>query len=624
MENKKNTLAQDLSLIRRGFSLLVDVLGKATFILNIIHCFLSVAMNYIGIYFSAQIVNELAGNRDKERVLLYVCLTLGSTLVLSLIINVLSKITLTLESEEWSRFLYLLSKKTMGMDFPDVESDYIKQLYAEIMQAYRSGGWGFFYIFRRYQKVIQEISKIICSVALALSLFILPVPQENTQFLFLNSPLTLLTMLILFALITWFLSHITVLGSSLWQKAMEGNLQFVNRIFSFYMYDLPSENQRNADARMYCQERFLSPALDILQKTEADIWREGRRKQYHYLSISEAVLQVFTGLIYIYVCLKALGGAFGLGNIAQYVAAVTGLSVGIRGLISLIGELRINNIYMEKIFEYLDFPNNMYQGTLPVEKRNDREYTMEFRNVSFKYPGTDIYALRNVNLKFKIGQRLAVVGMNGSGKTTFIKLMCRLYDPTEGEILMNGVDIRKYDYKEYMDIFSIVFQDFKIFSFTLGQNVAASMEYDKERAEKCLIEAGFGDRLASMPHGVDTYMYRDFEKDGVQISGGEAQKVALARALYKNAPFIILDEPTAALDPIAEYEIYSKFNEMVEDKTAIYISHRLSSCRFCDSIAVFDQGHIVQTGTHEELVADTKGKYYELWSAQAQYYTETA
>ena len=158
MENKKNTLAQDLSLIRRGFSLLADVLGKATFILNIIHCFLGVAMNYIGIYFSAQIVNELAGNRDKERVLLYVCLTLGSTLVLSLIINVLSKITLTLESEEWSRFLYLLSKKTMGMDFPDVESDYIKQLYAEIMQAYRSGGWGFFYIFRRYQKVIQEIS----------------------------------------------------------------------------------------------------------------------------------------------------------------------------------------------------------------------------------------------------------------------------------------------------------------------------------------------------------------------------------------------------------------------------------------------------------------------------------
>ena len=229
-----------------------------------------------------------------------------------------------------------------------------------------------------------------------------------------------------------------------------------------------------------------------------------------------------------------------------------------------------------------------------------------------------------MNLKFKIGQRLAVVGMNGSGKTTFIKLMCRLYDPTEGQILMNGIDIRKYDYKEYQNIFSIVFQDFKIFSFTLGQNVAASMEYDKERVEKCLIEAGFGDRLAAMPHGVDTYMYRDFEKDGVQISGGEAQKIALARALYKNAPFIILDEPTAALDPIAEYEIYSKFNEIVEDKTAIYISHRLSSCRFCDNVAVFDQGRIVQMGTHEELVSDENGKYYELWHAQAQYYTETA
>ena len=622
MQNNKKTLLQDLMLIKRGFFLLISVLGKATFILNIIHCFLDVAMIYIDIYFSAQIVNELAGNRDRAQVLLYVYLTLGSTLVLSLITNILTKITITMESEEWSRFLFLFSRKTMGMDFTDVESDYIKQLYAEIMQAYQIGGWGFCYIFRRYQKVLQEISKIICSVVLAFSLFILPVPRENSTFLFLNSPLTLLTMLVLFVVITGFLSHITVRGTTLTQQAIEGKLQFVNRIFSFYLSDLPGDNQRNSDARMFGQEKFLPQAVDVMQKTEEAICQEGRNKQYRYLGLADATLQVFTGFIYIYVCMKALGGAFGLGNIAQYVAAVIGLTDGIRGLITLIGELRINNVYMEKIFEYLDHPNNMYQGSLPVEKRHDREYTLEFRNVSFKYPGTEIYALRNINLKLRIDHSLAVVGMNGSGKTTFIKLMCRLYDPTEGVILMNGIDIRKYDYKEYMGIFSIVFQDFKIFSFSLGQNVAANLKYDKEKAKKCLIKAGFGDRLRSMPNGVDTYMYRDFERNGVQISGGEAQKIALARALYKNSPFIILDEPTAALDPIAEYDIYSKLNEIVEDKIAIYISHRLSSCRFCDRIAVFDQGQIVQTGTHEELVGDTTGKYYELWSAQAQYYAK--
>ncbi|MCL1794198.1 MAG: ABC transporter ATP-binding protein, partial [Oscillospiraceae bacterium] len=210
-----------------------------------------------------------------------------------------------------------------------------------------------------------------------------------------------------------------------------------------------------------------------------------------------------------------------------------------------------------------------------------------------------------------------VVGQNGSGKTTMIKLLCRLYDPTEGVITLNGFDIRKYDYGEYMGIFSVVFQDFRLFSFTLGQNVAASAEYDGVRAAECLTMAGLGE----MPRGLETALYRDFDDGGVEISGGEAQKVALARALYKDAPFVVLDEPTAALDPVAESEVYSKFDEIAGGgKTAIYISHRLSSCRFCDDIAVFDGGELIQRGSHEALLADESGKYRELWLAQAQYY----
>ena len=175
-------------------------------------------------------------------------------------------------------------------------------------------------------------------------------------------------------------------------------------------------------------------------------------------------------------------------------------------------------------------------------------------------------------LKFRVGERLAVVGKNGSGKTTFIKLLCRLYDPTEGEILLNGIDIRKYSYEEYLSLFSVVFQDFKLFSFELGQNVAASVEVDEERARACLEQAGFGTRLQELPKGLYTSLYKDFEEDGVEISGGEAQKIALARALYKDAPFLVLDEPTAALDPVAEYEVYTGFNRMVGNRTAVYIS----------------------------------------------------
>jgi ATP-binding cassette subfamily B protein len=214
--------------------------------------------------------------------------------------------------------------------------------------------------------------------------------------------------------------------------------------------------------------------------------------------------------------------------------------------------------------------------------------------------------------------------MNGSGKTTFIKLLCRLYDPTEGQILLNGIDIRKYRYDDYIHIFSVVFQDFQLFAMPLGENVAGTSDYDKKRVLDCLKKAGFQDRLASMPKGLETCLYKELDQEGVELSGGEGQKVAIARAIYRDSPFIILDEPTAALDPVAEADIYSKFNEIAGDKTTIYISHRLSSCKFCDEIIVFHDGEIIQQGTHEDLVADESGKYYELWNAQAQYYTNGA
>ena len=239
---------------------------------------------------------------------------------------------------------------------------------------------------------------------------------------------------------------------------------------------------------------------------------------------------------------------------------------------------------------------------MTTEKRADRQYDVEFRDVSFRYPTAleDVWGVAARQPEVQVGSRLAVVGMNGSGKTTFINLLCRLYDPIEGQILLNGIDIRKYRYDEYMRIFAVVFQDFRLFALPLGQNVAAGAHYGRERVMDCLSKAGFGDRLKTLPDGLDTPLYKELDKNGVEVSGGEAQKIAIARALYQDAPFIVLDEPTAALAPIAEAEIYAKFND----------------------IAVFDHGAIVQYGTHDQLVADENGKYYELWHAQAQYYVK--
>ena len=378
------------------------------------------------------------------------------------------------------------------------------------------------------------------------------------------------------------------------------------------------------DVRMYNQQNlFLYYNRDVgVFSTIGEMAQKFRGPIGVLHGFAAAISAVFTGFVYIFTCLKAMGGAFGVGSITQYVGAVTALSQNLSSLFENWGVLKTNADFLKPAYQFLDLPNRMYQGSLTTEKRADRKYEVEFRDVSFRYPGAETWALRHVNIRFRVGERMAVVGENGSGKTTFIKLLCRLYDPQEGEILLNGIDIRKYNYREYMNIFSVVFQDFQLLSQPLGQNVAGAAEYDRERVEKALIDAGFGERLERLPKGLDTQLYKDFSDEGVEVSGGEAQKIAIARALYKNAPFIILDEPTAALDPIAEAEIYAQFNQIAGDKTAIYISHRLSSCRFCDEIMVFDRGQIVQKGSHDALISDEQGKYATLWHAQAQYYTE--
>lgn len=322
---------------------------------------------------------------------------------------------------------------------------------------------------------------------------------------------------------------------------------------------------------------------------------------------------------YLIVALLALAGMLTIGDVVRFAGCLKNIFSEISGLTYKLPQLALAARKQASTLEFLDIGDEMYKGKLPLEKRSDNQYRIEFRDVSFKYPNTEQYALRHFSMELRVGEKLAIVGMNGSGKTTMIKLLCRLYDPQEGEILLNGVDIRKFRHEEYSRLFSVVFQDYQLFSFLLGENVAVSGDYDEARVRKCLEGAGLGQRLEELEQGIHTYLNKDYE-DGVEFSGGEAQKVAIARAIYKKAPFVLLDEPTAALDPLAEFEIYKRFDEIVEDKTAIYISHRLSSCRFCDKIAVFHEGRLIQQGTHDQLVQDQAGKYYEMWNAQAQYY----
>lgn len=612
---------QTLSLNFRAYKLL-DASCPQLFLSSFVLSVISAITPYVGIYLSARIINELAGGRNPDALWNLVLLTVLSTALLMLLNAVLMRWKNSTHNTLYVKTQYIYTSKMLDMDFASLDDQHTHDLRSQIGQNERWGGWGLYKVADYFEKIIHSVVSMVSAIALTIGLFTSPVPSADGALTALNHPLFAMAIIALMLATTFLAPFFSTKGQDYWTRNAE-SAKFGNRGFSFYGF-IMQDRSRAMDMRMYNQQRickhyhYFSGANTFLPGSP--IANAARGPMGLYKALSGAVSALFTGIVYVFVCLKAWAGAFGIGSVTQYIGSIVALSKCISALLSTLGDMRSNAFFLRTTFEFLDIENNMYQGSLTTEKRADRNYEVEFRDVSFKYPNTDTYALRHVSMKFKIGQRLAVVGMNGSGKTTFIKLLCRLYDPTQGEILLNGINIRKYKYDDYISIFSVVFQDFKLLAFPLGQNVAAGSRYDHDRVIDCLDKAGFAQRIERMPHGAETHLYKDFDIEGVEVSGGEAQKIAIARTLYKDAPFIILDEPTAALDPVAEAEIYSKFSEIVGDKTAIYISHRLSSCRFCDDIAVFDQGQMIQQGSHNQLLKAENGKYFELWHAQAQYY----
>ena len=578
---------------------------------------------YVGIFLSALVIDELAGERNPQRLRVLVLTTLFFTALAALASALLNKWKETQNAGLWLKVNHIFSEKLLNMDYVSLDETRTAELLSTIRQNQGGTGWGLHRVIANYEELCSSVFTILGGVSLTISLFASRVAEDAGAFTVLNNPLFIVVIAAVMLLITYIAPVLSNKAESYWALNVKF-LNHANRVYSFFG-SLGYRRPIAADVRIYRQDRMCEKCnrenKDNTFGSKSLMAKYGRGPMGLYKAASGAVSVFFTGMVYAFVCLKAWAGAFGPGAVTQYVASITKMSSGVSGLVSAFGSMRNNAAFLIPVYEFLDISNNMYQGSLTVEKRRDCKYQIEFRNVSFRYPGSDRYALRHVNIKFEIGKRLAVVGMNGSGKTTFIKLLCRLYDPTEGEVLLNGIDIRKYNYMEYMRIFSVVFQDFRLFALKLGENVASKTDYDRGIVLDCLKKAGFSEKLAELKNGLETYLYKDYERDGVDVSGGEAQKIAIARALYRDSPFIILDEPTAALDPVAEAEIYSKFDVIAGDRTTIYISHRLSSCRFCDKIIVFHEGSVIQQGTHASLVADERGKYYELWHAQAQYYT---
>lgn len=391
-----------------------------------------------------------------------------------------------------------------------------------------------------------------------------------------------------------------------------------NRIFGYVFWQL-ADFKLGKDIRLYDSADMMCGKAQHFSDEQIGIWRSTMRKQRKNSWGMDAVNALRDGISYFYIGFMAVTRAITVGDFSMCVSAAGTLYWSLYGIVSGVQDVSQKCAYAHRYIEFLRFPAAMVKGTKPVKPG---EHTIEFRHVSFKYPRSEKLVLRDINLTIKSGEHLSIVGLNGAGKTTFIKLLCRLYDVTEGEILIDGVNIKEYSEEEYRRLFSVVFQDFQLFAFSLRENIAFGEQPDDKELERVLKLAGLWEDVQELPNGLDTMLYKSFDENGTDLSGGQRQKTAIARALYRNAPVVILDEPTAALDPVAENEIYRQFNTLVGGKTAVYISHRLSSCKFCDRIVVFADDTIKENGTHEQLVGIDGGIYAGMFAEQAKYYAE--
>lgn len=400
-------------------------------------------------------------------------------------------------------------------------------------------------------------------------------------------------------------------------KSFEG-LSKSNRVFGYIFYHL-SDFTFGKDIRLYNSAPLFAKKAESHLNKQIEIWTsqaEGSKKQQYCINLVDAAANFIT---YFYIGFLALKRLISIGDFSMCVSASSTLTSSCDRIIKGFQEIIKRSKYAQEFLKFAEYPQAVAKGNKSVLPQ--KEHVIQFKDVSFRYPRSEKFILNKVNLTVPEGQHLAIVGLNGEGKTTLIKLLCRLYDVTEGEILIDGINIKEYKEEEYRKLFAVLFQDFSIFAFSVKENIAFGDEVSDEKIDETLKLAGLYDYVSRLPQKNQTCINKSYDKNGTDFSGGQKQKVGIARALYKNAPVIILDEPTAALDPVAEADIYSKFNtNLAGGKTAIYISHRLSSCKFCDKIAVISNGTIKEYGNHNELMKMEEGIYRNMFTTQAKQY----
>ena len=569
-------------------------------LLLVVNALLGSAKTLLNIVLPMYLIDELTGAKDINQLCLYGSLIVLNNVGMMFLTNTLQRFLKVKEEQTHDGMNKLMSEKIMNLEYSYLEDPYYLDLKERAVFTVQNQN--------AISNLIIALADLISRGATLVGLIVILVSL---------GPVLLIVLLIGLAIMLWIYAGVAKYQTQIMQEIIP-----TNRKYSYYI-DLVLAKEVQKDVRLYKMEDMIADRLIGFSNDVCDMFELVQLKFGKAMGQMSAVGEGIAAFSYGYVGLRTisdkLGPQLSIGALTMYVSAAINLS----SMVVQFGESVISMIqflnWLEPYMEFMSLEEETKSaGKIPFE--GDVE-TIEFRNVTFTYPKAEKAVLQNVTFSIKKGEKISIVGLNGAGKSTLVKLICRMYQADSGEILINGRNIYDYEYLSYMNTISAVFQDYRLFNFSIAENISCQeKEIDVAEVKRLVHEVGLEEKIKELPHGMESRFGKEYDEEGIEMSGGQAQKIAIARALYKKASMVILDEPASALDPIAEAEIYEKFNSLVEDKTAIYISHRMSSSVFCDKILIIDGGTVADFDTHENLMQKTESLYYKLFMSQAENY----
>ena len=563
----------------------------------------NIGLRYLDIYLPSLVVSEVTGSRTLRHAMLSVGIVMLLTMLGSVTVDALGHIRNSALRIYRTKMTALVTEKQLSMFYQTYEQKQVRDLASRAVTATQM--WD----------GVQPLTDMVCSS--------FDIIENLIGYMLFGSVISLASpWLVPILTVAPVVNLLSVRAYNQWEYAHRDKMTDLNQKLD-YVGNLPDHLSAAKDIRIYSMATWLRECYRDLTSQQTKWDRLTVKRRFLSRIADLIVILVRDGGAYALLLHMFYRGEIRVDEFVLYFAAVSSFATWVGGIISSWNTVHTMSLKLCDFREFIDYPEHDGNGTAKAADHMGAVPEIEFRNVSFRYDGADQDTIHNLSFHIKRGEKLALVGANGTGKTTLVKLLCGLYEPTSGEIFFNKTALTDFKRQDYYRLISPVFQEVQTAFFSLAETVSgkSTANTDLEKAKLCMRQAGLGEKIDALPDGIHTKLNKKIHKDGTELSGGEAQKLMLARALYKDAPLLILDEPTAALDPIAESRIYAGFNDMTKGKTALFISHRLASTSFCDRIILLGNGGILEEGTHQELIA-ANGKYKELFDIQSCWYRD--